>query len=290
MTPQELAAALENLISTANTDYLKIITRIERQLWAKFQVTLSKLEISADGYVLQNNANRKIIQLAEGQFNATVKSDLYKQGLQNYVDVIPQIDALNSQYFGEIAAKFVENKVFIKNIRKEAVGTLERLILNEGVDINVRQNVMKIINQGINTGASFNGMMEQVREFTLGQENGGELQKYVRTITRDALFNYNRAYTQAVSNDLGLVWYCWSGGTIKTTREFCKDRAEHYYHQKEIESWADLDWAGKRRDTTAASIFVYAGGYNCAHSIIPVHEAVVPQEDIEHARELGFIK
>lgn len=286
MTPEELATLIEQLIINANAEYLRVIGAVERKLWEQFSYTLHQLQIDSSGYILQNAENRKIIQLAEGQFNATVKGSVYQGALQKYVNIIPQIDTLNSQYFQAVASKFIENNLFVRNIRKETVKTLETLILKEGVDVNVKRSLMGIVNKGINTGSSYEGMREEVKQFLVGkEERPGELTRYVTTITRDALFNYSRAYQNAASNDLGLEWYVWSGGLIKTSRPFCVSHADHYYHQREIEAFANQEWAGKRPGTTESSIFVYAGGYNCAHSIIPVHESIVPEEDKQRFEE-----
>ena len=49
-----------------------------------------------------------------------------------------------------------------------------------------------------------------------------------------------------------------------------------FYKKEEVEKWANQNWAGKREGTTASTIFIYAGGYNCRHQIIYVSEAAVP--------------
>lgn len=280
MNPDELALAIEQLIIAANQEYAKVIGAVERQLWKRMSTTLHKLQISDAGYILQNNENRAIIQQVQAQFDATVKNKVFEGALQEYVNKIPQLDALNATYFTNMMGKFVENRLFLGNIRKDTIATLESLILREGLTVNIERPLIGVVTKGINAGASFEGVREEVRQLCLGdQQNGGALQRYVTQITRDALFNYSRAYQQAASTDMGLEWFVWSGGLIKTSRPFCVARAEKYYHKQEIESWAAEDWTGKHKGTTEASIFVYAGGYNCAHTIIPVHETLVPAAD-----------
>jgi hypothetical protein len=69
------------------------------------------------------------------------------------------------------------------------------------------------------------------------------------------------------------------------TRPFCEERVGNFYHQKEIESWANIDWQGKRPGTTSSSIFIYCGGYNCRHSLIPVSETLVPKIDLDRMKK-----
>ena len=73
------------------------------------------------------------------------------------------------------------------------------------------------------------------------------------------------------------------------TRSFCEERTGKFFHHKEIEQWASLDWAGKKAGTTESSIFLFAGGWNCAHELIPVDRIIVPDEVIQRAMQAGFI-
>jgi hypothetical protein len=44
------------------------------------------------------------------------------------------------------------------------------------------------------------------------------------------------------------------------------------------------------RATDSSTIFAYAGGYNCQHSILPVSEAAVPTDTLKEAIAKGFYK
>jgi len=142
----------------------------------------------------------------------------------------------------------------------------------------VKTPLISILNKNINTGGSFTGMLEEVRTYLIGIDKEGKLLRYSRTWATDALFTFSRAYQQAVTADLGLENYYYAGGAIKDTRDFCRERLDRYWKTPQIEEWAELDWAGKNPGTTKASIFTYLGGYNCRHSLIPVHESLVPKE------------
>ena len=58
----------------------------------------------------------------------------------------------------------------------------------------------------------------------------------------------------------------------------------------EIESWASQSWSGKHAGTTEASIFIYAGGYACGHTPIPVDVSAVPSSDIDRNVKNGNYK
>jgi hypothetical protein len=43
-------------------------------------------------------------------------------------------------------------------------------------------------------------------------------------------------------------------------------------------------------DTTADTIFINAGGFNCQHSLLPLSIFAVPKEDVERAITGGFFE
>ncbi len=133
--------------------------------------------------------------------------------------------------------------------------------------------------QNVNSGGKFSGFIDQVRDYVVGNsEVESRAMSYTRTFIKDTLLTYSRTYQQAVTADLGLQYFLYSGGIMDTTRDFCEERSGNYYHKKEIEAWADLEWKGKKKGTTESSIFHFAGGWNCGHQIIPVSDLIVPQD------------
>jgi hypothetical protein len=71
-----------------------------------------------------------------------------------------------------------------------------------------------------------------------------------------------------------------------------------YFHRNEVAGWGrgegvgecGFPWAGMFKGTNEATIFVYVGGYNCQHSLLPVSEAIVPPEDVARAKSKGYIE
>lgn len=238
-----------------------------------------------DGYIIQSQANRKIIQKASNAFESSIKNSPYFDGIQDYVNTIPALDKANSAYFDFISQGYKPNAQYISSLKNDTIISLESLLMNEGLESQIKAPLINILNQNINSNAKFTDLLKQVQEYIVGnKELDGQLLRYSKQITNDALFNYSRGYQQAVTSDLGLEWYLYAGGITGEgkysggSRDFCLSRIGNYYHHDEIEKWASQDWAGKRRGTTSSSIFTFAGGYFCKHSIVPVHESIVPND------------
>lgn len=279
MQPRDLADKIEGLIVAANEQYAKAIIGVEAKLYDDLVTILRFVDLDSEGYIKQNAGNRQILRSAQKQFDTTINESGYQAAVERHLSVISRIDALNESYFESISSAFKPNRVFIKSLQTNAVETVNQYLLQDGLASQVKLPLNEILSQNFNTGGSFSGMLNQVRTFVKGNDKlDGRLTSYSRGILSDALFQYSRGYQQAVTADLRLEWYFYSGGLIDKSRPFCIERAEKYWHQNEIESWAGLTWAGKNPLTTKSSIFILAGGYSCRHSLIPVHESAVPKE------------
>jgi hypothetical protein len=168
-----------------------------------------------------------------------------------------------------------------------------------GIDEAVLNPVFETLLTGIETKASYSDLLVSVTDSIVGTPNyDGRLLAYSRQLVTDTIGTTDRAFTEIIAADLGLEWYRYTGGLMDTTRCFCEKRNGKWYHKKEIESWGNKEnlgecntgkgWAGMNRATDSSTIFAYAGGYNCQHSILPVSEASVPIETLKEAIAKGF--
>lgn len=281
MSAQQLATEIENLIISNIEEFGIEIESLQSEIYSGVLGIIKKLEIDDHGYIKQTSANRKTMAEAESFIDGLLPGHTLTGIVSKYVALIPDIEKINSNYFNSISDQFAENRNFIKSLQQQAIESVESNLLQDGLTYQVTNPLMDIMNQNINSGGQFSGFIDQLQNYIKGNDGvEGRLLSYSKTYLRDTLFQYSRAYQQAVVNDLKLEFYYYSGGLIDKSRQFCQERAGNYYHQEEIESWARLDWKGKAAGTTSSSIFILLGGYNCAHSVIPVHKSIVPEDVI----------
>jgi hypothetical protein len=289
MNPEELAEALAALISGAEERFTAAIGRIQERMYRKYVSVLKNLETDNQGYILQSSANRTILREVEGSFDEVIKSGTYQKAVEDALGAVPDIDKLNQGYFKTVSDSFKLNRVYLTSLQRSVISDLNTYLLQDGLTASIKLPLNQLLRQNVNSGGSFSGMLDQLRKYVTGMENEGKLLRYSRGILTDTLFNYSRAYQESVTRDLGLEWYFYSGAKTapgkgsKGSREFCIERMNQYWHRTEVESWASLEWSGKNSATTESSIFIYAGGHNCRHSLIPVHVVSVPKEAIERA-------
>lgn len=290
MKPAVLADAIAKAIIDTADDYAVLISDLQEIIYNKLLIQLKNLDLDADGYIKQTAANREVLAKAEGVVSEYLPGTQLNGAISEALGVIPKIDALNNDYFSSVSESFKENRIFIRRLQQQTIESIESNILGDGLAAQVKTPLINILNRSVNSGGQFSGFLKEVRLFVEGDpELDGRLLSYSRGFLRDTLFGYSRAYQQAMTADLKLSWYLYSGGVRDTTRPFCQERAGGFFSQKEVESWAELSWQGRNPLTTSSSIFTLCGGYNCEHSLIPVSDIIVPSEDLDRARHKGFI-
>lgn len=287
MTPKEVAIKLEQAIQEATEALNAVLEKTQNSIYRLAVSKLRELDVDPDGYIRPSSENRKIIRGINKAFDEGLAKGGYIEGLNQFTKTIQVLDSLNSGYFEGIGKAFNAQSTSINALQKQTISSIESLLLNNGLESQIKTPLSNILFQNVTSGGSYSGMLEQVKVYVVGDENEGKLMHYVKQITRDALNNYSRSYQSSIGNALGLEFYQYVGGLMPESREFCRDRVNGYFHYKEIESWANLSWKGKRPDTTESSIFIYCGGFSCGHNAMPVSTSMVPKQWIDRAVDLG---
>jgi hypothetical protein len=279
MSAQQLAEEIESLILSSTEAFGVEVEILQGRIYSRLLGVLKDLELDPEGYIKQSTFNRRVLYDAENLINEYLPGESLPRLVSNVIGIIPEIDNLNNTYFEGVSSSFKSNRAFIKNLQLKTIETIESTLLQDGLTAAIKNPLLDILNLNVNTGGNFSGFLQQVRDFIQGNDElDGRTLSYSRTYLRDTLFNYSRAYQQSVTADLKLEFYSYSGGLMDKSREFCIERSGNFYHESEIKEWAKDEWRGKRQGTTESSIFIYCGGYNCTHSLIPVHESLVPKE------------
>jgi hypothetical protein len=290
MSAQELAQEIESIVLSTTDAFADGVEKIQGVLYNRLLSVLKDLELDDDGYIKQSAVNRRILFEAENVINEYLPGESLSEAISRSLVTIPEIDNLNARYFKNVSDSFNPNRNFFKSLQDRTIQNIEGTLLEDGLTAQIKNPLVEILNQNINSGGLFSGFLEQVQNFVKGNEEiEGRILSYSRTYLRDTMFNYSRTFQQAITADLGLEFYVYSGGTMDTTRDFCKERHGKFFHHDEVIKWAKLSWQGKRQGTTGSSIFSFCGGYNCTHSLIPVDSSIVPESVLKRAKNEGYL-
>lgn len=265
---------------------------------------LSELKrLDTDGDTIKVTVkNLSVINSISKKLTRLILTDQYLNEVKDFVKTFNEVTVLQNEYWKSIEDTFTP-KTLLKEIRNQTIQNTIEGLTKAGIGANITTQIKAILKTNITTGGSYEALTNQLREaLTDTPKSDGVLSRYAKQITSDAINQYNRQYTQAASAGLGFSWFAYRNSDIKTTRCFCDAMTDKvYFHITEVPDL--LKGKGLRCEdkstgksipipiydktglpqgmidgTNPENFFVYAGGYNCRHSIDPVTEMRVPLE------------
>jgi hypothetical protein len=290
---QKIIGDIVTTIDSAIEEFGKKIPKHQQRVFDEISLLLKELDLRGDT-IQQSAQNLRKIGVIKGKLEAIINSDEWLGDVKVYMKAFDTVTNLQNEYFGTLKTKFRPTPL-LREIRKQSLDATFESLTENGINAAITDKVQDILRKNITSGSSYSQTMKQLREFLTTNESGaGALERYTKQITTDALNQYSAQYTNAVTNDLGLVWFQYTGALIETSRIFCQALIEKkYIHKSELpkivrgnfKEFEDLEGKintktklpeGMVAGTNAINFHIYRGGYQCGHQLIPVDESSVP--------------
>lgn len=134
--------------------------------------------------------------------------------------------------------------------------------------------------ENVLAGGTFNELASTL-EGLLFSGGEGRMAYISRRKVHDTLMGYYQANQLQAAKRTGITDFLYFGNIIKSTRDFCARRAGRIYGVKEIQSWNELKWKGKK----PGNVFINRGGYNCRHTLHPVKKRWVKEGRVKVQEE-----
>jgi len=296
---------IKEFVKTIDAAVNKLSDNAALQQSAAFKELMGLIKtLDTRGDVLLNNINNLgIINKIKVQLERFIINNQYKSDVKDFVGSYNQIQQISNSYFAQFNAKY-QPKATIKAIKQTAIESTLNGLFENGIQIGVTDGLRKILQTNINAGGSYVHLTDQLRDYMLGSNNlEGALQRYVKTYATTAINQYTAEYNNAISSDLGLEWYGYSGSLLTTSRDFCLKCVEkRYIHISEFPKLLEGDFGylgqiplakttglpkGMMEGTNEQNLVRRRGGWNCGHQMIAVSEMVVPKaiKDAVYATE-----
>lgn len=307
-------------ITEAVDNFDATLPAAQKSVLSALQLRLKDLDLTKTGDIKTSVANLKKIGRIKQDLQNIVVTDKYLNNVQIYVDAFATVTTLQNAYWAQIEDTF-KPTALLGEITKQAVTDTVTALTENGVGATISGEISDVLNSNITTGGSYADLTDQLRELILGKpaEEGapatpGNLSKYARQITTDAINQYSAQYTKAVTDDLGFEWFAYQGSDITTTRPFCFAMTDFtFFHVSEIPRLLraeDLYWenpkTGKRElvpiydktglpqgmypNTNVNNFQILRGGYNCGHQIRPVSGIIVPPDIKDRVKNTAAYK
>lgn len=290
MSLKEIIQQKADRLDTVPDAFVTAAEKAQKKLLKEALNIISQFEMD-NGVIIASQKNFALIEQLSHVLTGELSGGEYASGLHDYAKQMLKQAALSNEYFSAAFADEFDLSEEYKSIYLNSVKQTVSLFDTDAVQAQFIEPLKQQLGAVITSGSSMADAIQNATDYINGTtEVDGRLLRYVKQTAYDGFAIADRQYTSIVSQDLNTDWYLYEGGVLKDSREFCVVRHGHYYHRKEIEKWANMDWTGKRIGTNASTIFVFVGGYNCKHSLLPVSAKIVPLADIQRAVEKGYMK
>ena len=290
-TLSELIAEKTRRLTTVPDAYLSDVERAQKRLFPQIVDILRQLSVDSAGNIILNAANLTLASDVKALVQDILSQSEYITAVREFASQMTEQGKVSNELFAKAFDGFTPRPIaeaLLKTTQRNAVDLMVNAIGNQRFADVVREN----IETAISSNAGFTETVRQLQTIVTGDDEvDGKLLQYNKQIAHDTFAIADRNYTSAVSEELEAEWFFYSGSEIETTRPFCAARHNEYFYYREIEQWPSTagDWAGRIPGTNSSTIYSYAGGYNCRHSIIPVSIRRVPESKIREAiSKYGF--
>lgn len=286
-------------LTTVPDDFLSKIPASESQVYDKVVELLSRLQIKDGKYVI-STANLEIAANISQALREALLSSSYVEAVAEFASEFDQQAAVSNKLFASTFPGFKPSEVAVNLVQIAKRDAID-LLLNRESDSAFVSPLAETITQAVVNGSGYGETLKSIRTFIEGNDKiDGALLRYSKQQAHDTFAVADRSYTSLVSEQLDAEWFFYSGDVIATSRAFCEERHNQYFYYKEIELWGagkrtegmslpqGGTWNGRVPETNSATIYSYAGGINCGHSIIPVSIFSVPLTVIKRNISAGL--
>lgn len=275
--------------------------KVQKQVLAELISLLDELD-KKDGNIIPSTKNiARINEIAEKLSSFIFDDTDYSAGLTQFAKEFNVQAGLTQDYFVQLQDSFDDKKLYRDSLALSQRQTIE-LLTKAGINQGFINPMKDILQASIISGSAFSNAINVLTDFVLGTENKeGAMLSHVKQVAYDGFAFSDRQYVKLVSKDLEYEFFQYFGGLIRDSRCFCAQRANGYFHEKEVEYWGETPslWdkragckhgGGRVPETNASTIWTYLGGYNCRHQIVPVLLLSVPKKAVNRAVKSGYYK
>jgi hypothetical protein len=294
---KELNATLD-AIDRGIIDFQDGIPEIQRRIYERLILLQKELQIQG-GTITNSAKNIRLLSRIKADLYDIIFDDTdYMETVTQFSQLYSKVDQLNAAYFKAFEKKFRPSKI-VPEIRKQSVSLVLENLTEAGLEANLINPVREIINTYVTTGGSYAKLATELQNYITGYDSDagrveGQLQKFTRQITTDAINQYSATVNEVMTQDLGWEWYRYQGSNVRDTRTFCEAlKKKKYFHRSELNKIIKGDFEefralkgkiydktglpqGMYDDTNTSNFLQYRGGYNCGHQAYPIPTALVP--------------
>lgn len=293
MTLEEIIKLKLSRLDDIPTAYTDGIKSTQKEIMLEMLDSLEKLKRDENGNIKRTQSNLSIIEDINDDLKKIFKASEYLSLTSVFLKEFDEQAKITDDFFKKAFGEFEVSAFNLKALETSRKQAFELMAGQSYLTSNLYNPVKNILTDAVIAGDSYSKTVKAISQAIQGGTiNGnkleGRLYRYAKQMAFDTFAVADRGYTNNIAQDLDVEWYAYRGGLVEDSRQFCITRNGKFYHKKEVEAWGDLkQWDGKIPATDSKTIFVYAGGYRCNHSILPNSISATPVDVIKRNIENG---
>lgn len=266
--------------------YTDGIKQVQKDIMQNLLDSLEQLKRDENGNIKKTKSNLAIVEDIVKDLKKIFSRSDYIELTKQFISEFDEQAKLTDSFFEKTFGDFDNNKFNELALQKSKEQAYELMAGVPYVTTYLYNPIKSLLTDSVVAGDSYVKTVKAIKQVVQGgtiknKTLEGKLYRYAKQIAYDTFAVADRGYTNNISLDLDIEWYVYRGGLVEDSRAFCIARNDKYFHREEVKSWGKLgDWDGKIPSTDEKTIFVYAGGYRCNHSILPTSIALVPKDVI----------
>lgn len=287
------------VVDESINEYMDKVPSIQKSIYKEVLTLTKELKLDSRGNIKNTIDNYRILSNLRTRLQKVIFTKQYEQNTKKLIESYDTINETLKDYFSSFATSpSSTTEEVLKILSKQAIERTLMYLGDSGINVNIIGKMQEILQSNITNGGSYYDFSKQLSDFIVGsKDNLGAFEKYANTIVVDGLNTYSRTYSTAITEDLELEWFRYTGSLLDTSREWCKHMIDKdYVHISELETVLkdNIDGVeicsseipcssktnlphGMKAETTKDNILNLAGGWNCGHRFIAVSDIVVPQ-------------
>lgn len=235
---KEIQASLDAMDSGVIT-FQEGVIRIQQRIYNKLLMFQKELVIT-NGTIVNSAKNIKLLATLKSELEYIIFEDTdFLEAVNDFAKLYDVVTDLNYKYFKALEKTFSPPKI-IEAVKQQSVSLVIDALSESGMTSNFITPVREIINTYVTTGGSYTQLSKELDNYINGYESeagkiDGQMTKYTKQITTDAINQYTATINELTSSDLGWNWFKYVGSNVKTSRTFCIALTEKkYYHRSEL--------------------------------------------------------
>lgn len=247
-------------ITAAQKGLLERTTSLEKRMYS-FVVNsfLPEMDINK-GKVVNSTKNLKLINTSDG-LKKFFKEAINIALKDYYQEQFKSITAKTGRIYEQFSPNATSKKAVEERGKLMVEGLLDSIFGNTTVQTGIQTTLRNSVIAGQQTN-----VLKQLLESQIQGKEGkyGSLTHFHYGNGYDQMQSYSRSLDNDYSTVLSLNYAIYQGGEIKTTRQFCEERAGKVFNRETVLSWQNEEWTGKIPN---GDILIDLGGYNCRHDL-----------------------